>query len=280
MGKEVDVVISGGSIEGICDAVGFIKALTQDLGFTIASGAAASAGAVVLGVHAAGHDARSLEQTVLNAKFSQWISVPRWYNFIKIYKAMSNGWLSDGEAMYNYMGDLTLHKDFKDINMDLHIVGTDVQNSEVRDFNKSSDPDMSLATAMRISSAVPGCFKPPVYDNKEYLDGSIRSHYPAEMVPVSNRPFYGFLASHVGVVSQKMHSLKGLFGMVMKIVDNSLDINVRYSTQMAPRRPITVCHNGKDSTEGWKSTRSDRVRMIESARIATIEKIVPTLDNK
>jgi len=277
MGKEVDVVISGGSIEGICDAVGFIKALTQDLGFTIVSGAGTSAGAVVLGTYAAGHDAHSIEQTILNTKFSSWISVPKWYNFMKLYKTLSNGYLSDGETLYNYLGALTLHKKFKDLQMDLHIAGTDVQNGTVRDFNKTTDPDMPLALAMRISSSVPGCFKPPIYDDKEYLDGSIRSHYPAELVPISDRPFYGFLASHLGMNKQRLRSLGGFFGTVMKLVDNSLDINVRYSTQMAQRRPITVCHSGGNSEQGWKTSKADRAKMIEAARVATIEKIVPTL---
>lgn len=280
MTKEVDVVLSGGSIEGLCDAVGFIKAITKDLGFTIKSGAATSAGAIILGVHAAGHDVHSIEQTILNTKFSQWINVPKWYNFIKIYKTLSNGWLSDGEVLNSYLGDLTLHKKFKDIPMDLHIIGTDVQNGTARDFNVTTDKDMPIALAMRISASVPGCFKPPIYEDKEYLDGSIRSHYPAEAVPISDRPFYGFLATHIGASKQRqrLRSLSGFFGTIMKLVDNSLDINVRYSAQMAQRRPITICHAGVNDS-GWKITKSERAKMIETARVATIEKIVPTLNS-
>ena len=51
---EVDVVISGGSINGICDAVGFLKALTVDLGHTIVAGSASSAGGIILGAFASG----------------------------------------------------------------------------------------------------------------------------------------------------------------------------------------------------------------------------------
>ena len=146
--------------------------------------------------------------------------------------------------------------------------------AKVRDFNKTSDPDMSLAMAMRISCSVPGCFKPPEYDGSVWYDGSIRSHYPAELVPFSDRPFYGFLASHVN--GGKLRSLSGPFGTFIKFIDNTLDINVRYSTQLALRRPITVFHTGAGD-HGWKVSRHERSQMIEIARVATIQTIGPTL---
>ena len=274
MGKEVDVVISGGSVEGICDAVGFLKAITKDLGLKIASGAGTSAGAIILGAHAAGHSADEIEELVAHAKFSNWISLPKWYNFIRIGRVLKNGWLSDGENLLNYLGELTFHKRFRDVNFDLHLAGTDMNAAKVRDFNEISDPDMSLALAMRISCSVPGCFKPPEYDGSVWYDGSIRSHYPAELVPFSDRPFYGFLASHVN--GGKLRSLSGTFGTFLKLVDNSININVRYSTQMAQRRPITVFHTG-EGDHGWKVSRHERTQMIEAARVATIQTIGPTL---
>lgn len=274
MVKEVDVVISGGSVEGICDATGFLKALTKDLGLKIASGAGTSAGAIILGAHAAGLDADTIEELVAHAKFSNWVSIPRWYNFIRIGKTIKNGWLSDGENLLTYLGELTKHKRFRDARFDVHLAGTDMNAAKVRDFNKASDPDMPLALAMRISCSVPGCFKPPEYDGSVWYDGSIRSHYPAELVPVSDRPFYGFLASHVG--DGKIRTLNGPFGMLMKLIDNTLDVNIKYSNQIALRRPITVLHTGQ-ADHGWRVSRAERSAMIEAARVATIQTIGPTL---
>jgi predicted acylesterase/phospholipase RssA len=273
MGTDIDIVISGGSVEGLCDAAGFIKALTKDLNFTIKTAAASSAGAIVLGALSAGRTIDEIEDIILNVKFTNWVSIPKWYNVIKICKAIKNGYLSDGESLYSYLSWLTKNKTFNEGLIELHVSGTDVNNGIARDFNSINDKDMTIATALRISSSVPGCFKPQTYDGKQWFDGSIRSHYPVEMVPMSDRPLYGFVASHFNTIKeQRIRSMSGFFGTIMKLIDNSLDINVRYSSTMAKRQPHTVYHTGNIS-HGWSISKEDRKKLIENARISTIRSI-------
>lgn len=273
MGEDVDVVISGGSVEGLCDAAGFIKALINDLGFSIKSAAASSAGAIVVGALAAGRTPDEIEDIILNVKFTNWVSIPKWYNIIRIIKAIKNGYLSDGEDLENYLHWLTKGKKLSDSNIDLHIVGTDVNNGAARGFNSIDDPDMLMSLALRISSSVPGCFKSPTYDGKEWLDGSVRSHYPVEMLPMSTRPLYGFVASHFSSEESKIRSMSGFFGTIMKLINNSLDINVRYSSHLAKRQPHTIYHQGA-SHHSWSISREDRKKLIESARMSTIKSIM------
>jgi len=272
MSGAVDLVISGGSIEGICDAVGFIKAITVDLGLSIASAAGASAGGVILGIYAAGNNISDIEKLVLDIDFSQWISVPSWWNVFKICRALRNGWLSDGSELEQYLANVTSNKLMKDSRIDLHIAGTDICNSQLHDFNKINDPNISLALAMRITCCVPGCFKPPLYDGTLWGDGSIRSHYPAELIPTSSRPFYGFLATHFIKKNEQMRNMEGIYGTISRIIDNTIDVNVRYSESIASRKPITVYHSGP-SYHSWKLSKQQRKEMIENARITTVNRI-------
>lgn len=269
--NDVDVVISGGSMDGICDATGFLKAITEDLGLNIVSAAGTSAGGVVLGVYAAGYSASEIEKLILNARFSEFVDIPRWYNFLRIFSALKNQYLSDGSKIRATLDHLTDLKTFKDSRIDLHIVGTDMARKEIRDFNRTSDPDMSMALAMQITCCVPGCFKPVEYEGTVWYDGSIRSHYPAELLPQADRPLYGFLASHTDQTRKisPMRPLEGLYGFLSMIIDNTLDVNIRHSTSRAIRQPVTVKHQGPGG-RGWDVSRAERVQMIETARLATL----------
>lgn len=275
--SEIDIVVSGGAIDALCDSVGFIKALTSDLGFTISSAAGTSAGGVIIGAYAANKSVRDVEKLVLDTTFTDWIKIPKWWNWIKIYRAIRYGYISDGEDLGECFSEITGGKSFKQSSIDLHLAGTDVKHHQVRGFNRTSDPDMSIALAMQITCCVPGCFKPPLYNNTLWYDGSIRSHYPVEILPMSSRPLYGFLSAHTDQVEENMRSMSGIFGTIAALADNTIDINIKYSTAVAKRQPLTVLHPGVHHGHEWGISKSDRVRMIEAARVATIKAIQPTL---
>lgn len=274
---EIDIVVSGGAIDALCDSVGFIKALTSDLGFTISSAAGTSAGGVIIGAYAANKSIKEIEKLVLDTTFTNWINMPRWWNWIKIYKAIRYGYISDGQEISKCFNNITNNKLFKHSTIDLHLAGTDVGHHQVRGFNKVNDPDMPIALAMQITCCVPGCFKPPYYNGTIWYDGSIRSHYPVEILPISPRPLYGFLSAHTDQVEENMRSMSGIFGTLAQLADNTIDINVKYSTTVAKRQPLTVLHPGVHHGHDWGICKSDRVKMIEAARIATIKAISPTL---
>jgi predicted acylesterase/phospholipase RssA len=270
MGNAVDIVVSGGSMDGMCDATGFLKAITEDLGLSITSAAGASAGGVVLGIYAAGHSASEIEQLVINANFSEWIAIPSWWNIVRIYRALRCGWLSNGSNLDEYFNKITFGKTLRQSRIDLHLAGTDFCRSEIYDFNKTSDSEMPLALAMRITCCVPGCFKLPFYSGTYWADGSIRSHYPAEMIPQSERPFFGFLST----LRQNsiMKNFEGIYGTISRIIDSTIDINIRYSAAIAKRQPITI-QRSDTLRHNWDISKEERIRLIEDARVATINRV-------
>ncbi|MEM3097473.1 MAG: patatin-like phospholipase family protein [Nitrososphaerales archaeon] len=274
--NNIDVVISGGSMDGICGATGFLKAITEDLRMNIVSAAGASAGGIILGAYAAGHSASEIEEIILKTKFSDFIRIPKWYNIISILSAIKNQYISDGTKLYDAFNKIVYGKTFSEIRIDLHIAGTDITRKYVRDFNRATDPNMPVALAMQITCTIPGCFKPVKYDGVTWYDGSIRSHYPVELVPNSERPFYGFLASHAESIETPMRSMNGIYGFIMTLIDNTLDMNVRYSTNLSKRQPITVKYDYSQN-RGWRVSRSERAKLIELARVATLRRI---LDNQ
>jgi predicted acylesterase/phospholipase RssA len=271
MSKEVDVVISGGSMDGICDAVGFLKAIVDDLGYTIRSAAGTSAGAIVLGTYAVGKSPSTLEKIVVDTPFVELIGPPRWWELRTIVKSIKRRWVNDGNKLHKYFELLVDYKTMQESHIDLHITGTDCDRGVLRDFNVNTDPGMSLATALRISCSIPGWFKPVEFDDTVWYDGSIRSHYPAELIPKSDRPLYGFLASYVNGEERPMKS-RGVFDAVMRLVDNTLDANIRWSTNNSSKQPITVIHPGSGNHR-WNLSAEDRSRLIENARIETLKTI-------
>lgn len=272
MGIDIDVVISGGSINGICDAAGFLKALTVDLGHKIVAGAAASAGGIILGAYAAGRTAEEIEDTVLNTDIAKLLQLPKWYNFYTIWRAFYEGWVCDGVLLERLLERLTFKKEFKDLEVDLHIAGSDFSHNTLYDFNKATDPNMSVSKAMRITCGIPGLFRPIEYGNTVWYDGSIRSYFPVELLPQSPRPIYGFVSNKIDRYSMKPKM--GAYGVLAGLIDHSVDGNIQHSIRASGRTPVTITHSDKYvGTCDFGLPKSEKRRLIEAARTATIKRL-------
>lgn len=269
MGAEVDVVISGGSIEGICDAIGFLKAITVDLGHKVVCAAGSSAGSIILGAYASGKPLDEIEELVVSTDISRLVSLPRWWQVITIYRALRRGWVSDAQLIEKLFSQMTYDKKFKDLTIDLHLAGSDLDRKELYDFNIMSDPDMTVAQAMRISCCIPGLFKPAEYNGSTFFDGSIRSYFPVELIPDSQRPLFGFVTN---TVDDKLKT--GLYGTLVGLINHSVDANIRKSLRMSRRRPSIVTHNGMHvgSTE-FNLPTSTKQKLIKLAHEATLTKL-------
>lgn len=272
MGVEVDVVISGGSIEGICDATGFLKALTVDLGHKVVSAAGASAGGIILAGYASGRPIAEIEKIVVGTDIGRLVKIPRVWQLWKIWKAFHRGWVCDGVALETLMGCMTGYKTFNDSTIDLHLAGSDFTNSALVDLCKEYEATMPLHRAMRITSCVPGLFKPVEYNNIVWMDGSVRSYFPIELLPPSDRPTYGFISQPLDArtFTEKLST----YGALAGLIHHSVDANIRSSIRLSGRRPVLISH--KDSHVGtydFGIPSSEKARLIESARQATIRRL-------
>lgn len=268
---DIDIVISGGSIEGICNSIGFLKAIAER-DHHIVAGAAASAGGIILGAYASGRPLGEIEKIILNTDISRLIKIPKIWQLIKIWKAFHRGWVSDGEALENFMGCMTGYKTFSDTTIDLHIAASDFTNSGLVDLCREYDINMPLHRAMRITSCVPGLFKPVAHNSIIWQDGSIRSYFPIELLPPSTRPVYGFISQSVD--SQTLSDKLNTYGVLAGLISHSVDSNVRNSIRLSGRKPILISHKDVHvSTYNFSISRSEKERLIEAARQATLKKL-------
>ena len=271
---QVDVVISGGAVEGVCTATGFLRAVVDDLGHKVVCGAANSAGALVLGAHAAGVTPKKIEKVVLETDFTRFVSKPRWWQLIRIWKVLRRGWLSDGKKLDTFLQELTEGKTFKDANFDVRLVGSNYTNYSWKAFHKGNLPNMPIWKAMRISSSLPGAFKPVWFGGALWCDGGVRRHYPVDLVPPSKRPFYGWLLGSTSSKPVKVDSRPGAVGTITDYIDQATDATIESSLDLAERKPITVEYDDAYvGTFDFGLPREEKERLINLARKMTVRKL-------
>jgi predicted acylesterase/phospholipase RssA len=74
--------------------------------------------------------------------------------------------------------DITLKEFYKYSNIELHVFTFDVNHFKLEDISYKTNPDLSLITALYMSSALPIMFSPVCIDNKCYIDGGFVTNYP------------------------------------------------------------------------------------------------------
>jgi NTE family protein len=163
--KKVTLVLSGGAARGIAH-VGVIKAFEQ-CAFPIDCIQGSSVGSIVGAFYAAGIPISEIEKIVHNIKIA---------DFIKIKLSMKA--LFSSEAIERFIigkiGDIG----FDACKIPLVIVATDLKTGNKKWFTPEDNDSVSLATAARASSSIPGVFSPTIIGDNHYLDGSISCHLP------------------------------------------------------------------------------------------------------
>jgi predicted acylesterase/phospholipase RssA len=74
--------------------------------------------------------------------------------------------------------DITLKELYEYSNIELHIFTIEVNYFKLEDISYKTNPDLSLITAIYMSSALPIIFSPVCIDNKCYIDGALVTNYP------------------------------------------------------------------------------------------------------
>ena len=74
--------------------------------------------------------------------------------------------------------DITLKELYEYSNIELHIFTFEVNYFKLEDISYKTNPDLSLITALYMSSALPIMFSPVCIDDKCYIDGGVATNYP------------------------------------------------------------------------------------------------------
>ena len=175
-------LFGGGAIRGV-SYIGAIKAM-EELGIITDTYGGSSVGSIIAGLLALGYTAEEMKQIFIKVNF-------------ELFKDISIGIgplfaISKGEVFLEWVRELIEKKfygekykkgtnkavTFKDIAKNLVIITTNLSNFECKEFSKSETPDYEIASAIRISSCMPGLMKPIEYNNTLLVDGDLQKSLP------------------------------------------------------------------------------------------------------
>lgn len=175
-------LFGGGAIRGAA-YVGAVKAM-DEVGIHPTNIAGSSVGAIVAALMAVGYSYKELKAAFMDVNFNLFKDLQ--------FGLGPNFALSKGEFFLEWVRDLIEKKyygkdyekgknhavTFKDIDKNLTIITTNISNFECKEFSKTETPDFEIATAVRISSSMPGLLKPYEYNNTLLVDGDLQKSMP------------------------------------------------------------------------------------------------------
>lgn len=175
-------IFGGGAIRGI-SYIGAIKAL-EELNINSKIIAGSSVGAIFAVLYAIGYTSEEIKNMFLKINFDLFRDIH--FGFGKSFA------ISKGEVFLEWVRDLIEKKfygenykkgenptvKFKDLDKNLIIITTDLTNFTCKEFSKFETPDFEVATAVRISSTMPGLMTPVIYEGVELVDGDLQKSQP------------------------------------------------------------------------------------------------------
>lgn len=84
----------------------------------------------------------------------------------------------------NIKEDITFNELYEKTNKNLVITGTCLNKNELVYFNHTNYPDMSVMTALQISSCIPFLFKPVSFNGFLWIDGACIENYPTNYINI------------------------------------------------------------------------------------------------
>lgn len=175
-------LFGGGAIRGVA-YIGAIKAF-EELGLESDTFAGSSVGSIFASLLAVGYTSDELKQIFAKVNYELFRDIA-----IGVGPLFA---LSKGEVFLEWLRELIEKKfygenykkgenravTFKDLEKNLIIITTNLSNFECKEFSKFETPDYEIASAIRISSCMPGLMKPIEYNKTLLVDGDLQKSWP------------------------------------------------------------------------------------------------------
>ena len=175
-------LFGGGAVRGAA-YVGAIKAM-DEVGIHPVNVAGSSVGAIVAALVAVGYSYKEIKEIFMEVNFNLFKDIQ--------FGLGPNFALSKGEYFLDWIREYIEKKfygkeyekgknravTFKDIEKNLTVITTNISTFECQEFSKDETPDFEIATAVRISSTMPGLMKPYEYNNTLLVDGDLQKSMP------------------------------------------------------------------------------------------------------
>lgn len=165
MSKIVPIFSGGGT--RLSAHIGVIKALA-DLHIEFTHIVGVSGGSIVSALYCCGLSINDIQQLAIKTDFKQ-------FRGFSLFKLVTQGGLCSGDKFEQWMDKLLNGLTFKDIELNLHILATDVNGGGPVTFNKINSPDLKISKAVRFSMSIPLFFSFQNYKEHILVDGAILS---------------------------------------------------------------------------------------------------------
>lgn len=261
----IRLVLSGGSAKGIPETLGAATAVL-DRGHEISVCAGTSAGGIVAVALAAGIDPALLKTVVMDMDFSRFVST----GWLGWWRLARRGCLSNGRRLLEFLERLTFGKRFRDAAFDVRITGADYSTGQLRVFSRATDPEMPLALAARITSAMPLAFSAIEYEGHWYKDGGVYAHVPVEAAVASAGRMVIFALASPPPDMENLSRWRANVGIVREVeraVDLLIDANVDSQLARAPGDAVRVFSDALGfGTFDFALSRGNKERLFDHGR--------------
>jgi NTE family protein len=127
-----------------------------------------SGGSIIASLFASGLSINEIKEIALRTNYTQ-------FTGYSLFKLIRNGGLSSGDVFEKWVDNHLQGKTFSQMDIQLHLVATDVKSGKPVIFNKENTPNMKVSEAVRFSMSIPLVFSFKPFGKHLMVDGSILS---------------------------------------------------------------------------------------------------------
>lgn len=224
MGQRVALVLGSGGARGYAH-IGVIEEIERR-GYEIACIAGCSMGAVVGGIHAAGH----------LKDYRDWVSGLDYLDVIRLLDiGFGNLGAIRGERVFGRIREILGEINIEQLPIPFTAVATDLTNQQEVWFQQGC-----LHQAMRASAAIPSLFSPVRQGSRVLVDGGLLN--PLPIVPV--------VSSHCDLImAVNLNSIE-MDGYSMPVVERPAPIRQQWDQWITAIKPNWLGRKGEDEEEG------------------------------
>lgn len=164
--NEIVPILSGGGTRLSCH-IGILQALSE-MGLSFRHLVGVSGGSIVAALYAAGWPLSRIAQLALDTDF-------RYFRGISLFTLLRTGGLCNGNRFEQWLDIKLEGRTFADLQLDLHVLATDITGGGPVLFNKLLTPELKVSAAIRFSMSIPLFFSFKSYRNHVMTDGVILS---------------------------------------------------------------------------------------------------------
>ncbi len=173
------------------------------------------------------------------------------------------------------INNMTFSQYYEKTGVDITIVGTCMTTRSTVYLNHKSYPDMEVAKAVQISTAIPIFFNVVKWDNKSWVDGGVVDNFPIDYYDCNNGSYNNETLGLFLQPSSTNHSkdqeypVNNLLDLLEGIEDIQLGDNIQQSIKDPEKRNIVYIDTGSISSINFAITDNDKKFLIDNGYEAT-----------